>query len=104
MAKSAWKAPKPRGTLRPKSPCCPWSGAVKAALLKILPPGYCDPKSSSGTPETTLGRNLKAAPAAKEYPAVTFTGGEDRAKMKLSTDQSLKTARAMSFHPGEGRL
>ena len=29
--------------LRPKLPCCPLGGGVNVALLKILPPGYCNP-------------------------------------------------------------
>src|SRR5262245_45524523 len=54
--KSNCEAPKPRSTLRPKLPCCPEGDAVKAALLTILPPGYCDPSISRGCPGLTFGR------------------------------------------------
>ena len=35
----------------------------ESCLLKILPPGYCEPKSSSGAPGTTFGRGIRAVPA-----------------------------------------
>ena len=53
---SACAASKPRSRLRPRLPCCPIGGVVKAALLKILPPEYPGPKSSRGAPDATFGR------------------------------------------------
>src|SRR5262249_15302004 len=86
-ATSACQAPNPRNTLRPKLPCCPAGTAVKAARLRILPPGNCDPKSSSGTPGFKLGREASDTPAAKKVAPVTFTGGADLARKKPSADQ-----------------
>lgn len=85
MAKLPWNAPKPRSTLRPKLPSCPLGGAVKAALLKILPPGYCDPKSSSGTPGFTSRRYLMGVRVAKEYPPVTSAGGAERGHFNIDS-------------------
>src|SRR6266446_1302599 len=89
---SACQAPKPRSTLRPKLPCCPTGAAVNAAILKILPPGYCGPKSSSGTPGFIFGRGDKTVPAAKKVAPTMFTGGADLAKTKPSSDQPPKIA------------
>jgi len=85
MAKLPRNAPKPRSTSRPKLPSCPLGGAVKAALLKILPPGYCDPKSSSGTPGFTSRRYLMAVPVAKEYPPIATAGGGERGHFNIDS-------------------
>src|SRR5271157_3969736 len=101
---SACEAPKERRTLRPKSPCCPVGGYVKAAPLRILPPGYCEPNSSNGTPGTKFGRGYSAMPSSKTSPPITFTGGAVLAKIKASTDQPPNAAWANAFACGEGRL
>src|SRR5262249_10987663 len=102
-ATSACEAPKPRSTLRPKLPCCPAGAGVKAARLKILPPGYCGPKSSSGTPGFTFGREARAMPAAKLIAPTMSTGGADLATTNVSTDHPPQVARANLFQSGEGR-
>src|SRR5262249_43966881 len=84
---SACQAPKPRRTLRPKFPCCPAGAALKAARLKILPPGYCVPCNSRGTPGLTFGRESSLTPAAEKDAPITSTGGADLAKTKASSDQ-----------------
>src|SRR5215469_14700102 len=101
---SAWEAPKARTTLRPKSPCWPVGGAVNAAPLKILPPGYFEPENSRGAPGTTFGRAASPIPDANEIAPTTLAGGADLAKIKPSTDQPPKAAWATLFHSGEGRL
>src|ERR1700752_1508941 len=100
---STCQAPKPRSTLRPRLPCVPAGAAVNAAGLKILPPGYCDPKSSRGTPGFMFGRGARATPATKKVPPTMSTGGPDLAKMKLSSDQSRSTVRTSLCDSGEGR-
>src|SRR6185369_17374942 len=101
---SACHALNPRRTFRPKLPCCPLGAAEKAALFRILPPGYCDPCSSKGIPEMMLGRGARAVPATKKVAPTTLTGGADLAKMKLSTDQSRATWSTTFCHREAGRL
>src|SRR5258707_9245064 len=84
---STCQAPNPRSTLRPKFPCCPAGAAVNAARLKILPPGYCGPKSSRGTPGFKFGREARVTPPTLEVAPITSTGGADLARMKVSNDQ-----------------
>src|SRR5262249_54308283 len=102
-ATSACHAPKPRITLRPRSPCCPAGAAEKAAALKILPPGYCDPCSSRGTPGLTFGRALRVTPVVEKNAPTRSTGGADLDRMKASIDQPLSIALTVSCDPGTGR-
>src|SRR5262249_46098226 len=99
---SACEAANPRSTFRPKSPCCPGADVVNAARLKILPPGYCGPSSSSGTPALTFGRDASAVPPANEIAPRMSTGGADLANTNASSDQSLSSARVTLFDPAEG--
>src|ERR1041385_7567686 len=100
---STCHAPKPRSTLRPKLPCVPAGAGVNAARLKILPPGYCDPKSSRGTPGLTFGRGASETPATKKVPPTMLTGGADLARIKLFSDQPRITALTNLCDSGEGR-
>src|SRR5262249_42762827 len=99
---SACVALNPRSTLRPKLPCCPEGAAAKAALFKILPPGYPLPNSSSGAP-VTFGRYLRRVPAAMVGGPATVTGGDDLAKTNASTDHPSETARTSVLDLTEGK-
>ena len=106
MAKSAWNAPKPRRTLRPKSPCCPLGGvgersAIKDLATRILRAEEFQWYAWGPRP----GRYLIAVPAAKEYPPITLTGGADRAITKVSTLTTHSMWHELGqFHSGAGKL
>src|SRR5262245_49661800 len=99
---SVCHAPKPRRKLRGKLPCSPAAVGVKAALLKILPPGNCSPKTSIGTPEFTLGRGVSRTPPAKLVAPTMLTGGADLDRTKVSTDQLLSIAFTTGCVPENG--
>src|SRR2546429_5328416 len=59
----------------PRSTLFPYTTLFRS--LKILPPGYCDPRSSRGTPGFEFGRGCSAVPAAKKIPSTTPTRSEE---------------------------
>ena len=76
---------------------------MKAARLKILPPGYCGPTSSSGTPGLTFGRDASAVPPSRRIGPRMSTGGADLANTNASSDQPFsRWARVPA--PKDGRM